>query len=311
MFFIYIRGIKEQERLAKDSSAPDVIFKSLLYRPEKLHRIASPISHFSFIPVGISRYHTIFFFFHPSPHSIPFFRALSSFPGSFALCFFVCLFVFPFDASQCVFNHSRDYFYLSGTGVKTLSFSPPKLPPRRLSHIQPLLIPRFKDNPNFESGFTSRSLPLITNCFVILSAIFHPSPIFFSLLPQSLFQSTFLMAEGGSGAGPLPVQGSGFGAAAAGAARGIPNHPSAFSFLPWTSLSGPYSLQGLFFWTEKSSPAADGMDSTHRFFLPAQSNLSQQVSAFNSWIVISERPLESHWTVTSGFILSADTFTLP
>lgn len=179
--------IKEQERLAKDSSAPDVFFKSLLYRPEKLHRLSSPISHFSFIPVGISRHHRIiflslFFFPCPFPLSCPF-----ELSGQFRDLFFI-LFVcfFPFDTSQCLFNHSSDCFYLSGTRVKTLSFATRKLPPRRRSHIQPLLIPRFKDNPNFESGFTSRSLPLITNCLVILSAIFHPSPLFFffSLAPQ-------------------------------------------------------------------------------------------------------------------------------
>lgn len=92
--YIYMYDIKEQERLAKDSSAPDVFFKSLLYRPEKLHRLSSPISHFSFIPVGISRHHRIIFlslFFSPV-HSP--FRALSSFPGSFAICFSFCLFVF-------------------------------------------------------------------------------------------------------------------------------------------------------------------------------------------------------------------------
>lgn len=96
---IYIWDIREQERLAKDSSAPDVIFKSLLYRPEKLHRIASPISHFTFIPVGISRHHRIIFLSlfsdpSPSPHPIPFFmpfrafRAVSQFVFLFACLFF-------------------------------------------------------------------------------------------------------------------------------------------------------------------------------------------------------------------------------
>lgn len=197
--------IKEQERLAKDSSAPDVFFKSLLYRPEKLHRLSSPISHFSFIPVGISRHHRIIFlslFFFPLsiPPFVPFraFRAVSRFVFHFG-----CLF-FPFDTSQCLFNHSSDCFYLSGTRVKTLSFATRKLPPRRRSHIQPLLIPRFKDNPNFESGFTSRSLPLITNYLVILSAIFHPSLFFFFPCPTAFSRPHFPWLRLAVGAGLLP-----------------------------------------------------------------------------------------------------------
>lgn len=101
--------------------------------------------------------------------------SLSSFSGNFTLWFFF----FPLRLIlPCIFlNHSGDYFYLSGTRVKTLSFATHKLPPGKRSLIRPLLIPRFKDNPNFESGFTSRSLPLITNCLVVLSAVFLPSPL--------------------------------------------------------------------------------------------------------------------------------------
>lgn len=87
--------IKEQERLAKDSSAPDVFFKSLLYRLEKLHRLSSPISHFSFIPVGISRHHRIiflslFFFPCPFPLSCPF--ELSGQFRDLFFILFVCFF---------------------------------------------------------------------------------------------------------------------------------------------------------------------------------------------------------------------------
>lgn len=189
------------------------------------------------------------------------FRAVSRF-----VFHFVCLF-FPFDTSQCLFNHSSDCFYLSGTRVKTLSFATRKLPPRRRSHIQPLLIPRFKDNPNFESGFTSRSLPLITNCLVILSAIFHPSPLFFFSLAPQPFPDHISHGWGWRwerGCSPTP-QGSGAGAVAAGAQLRASQIIPALSVSSLEIIVCPYSLQRLFFWTRKSSPAADVMDSTRRF----------------------------------------------
>lgn len=218
------------------------------------------------------------------------FRAVSRF-----VFHFVCLF-FPFDTSQCLFNHSSDCFYLSGTRVKTLSFATRKLPPRRRSHIQPLLIPRFKDNPNFESGFTSRSLPLITNCLVILSAIFHPSPLFFFFpCPTAFSRPHFPWLRLAVGAGLLPNP-SGlwrWGRSGWGSAPGIPNHPSALRFF-----LGDHCLS-LFFATfifldKKVVPRCRCNGFHSQVFLPAEPNLSQQVSALTPASLLVNDP----WKLT-------------
>lgn len=139
---------------------------------------------------------------------------------------------------------------MSDTRVKTLSFATHELPPRRRSQIQPLLIPRFKDNPNFESGFTSRPLPLITNRLVILSAMFPPSPFFFSFAPEPFPHHISRFAVG---VGLPPLTGAAAAVAQVGSAPGIPNHPTALYFFLWTSLSVPI-LCKVYFSGQESRP---------------------------------------------------------